>query len=149
MIRFYFRFIQYRIHLRSQWWPSDCFTFARKICKFQLTKMSARVLLLHLNKSLCGYMLKTFKNSSQKAILMLINKTSFGHSIKIFLVYFKNYGKGLVLSLWPLLHWSSGKNQNGERSGSVVECLTRDWGVAGSSLTGVTALWSLSKTHLS
>ena len=35
-----------------------------------------------------------------------------------------------------------------ERSGSVVECLTRDRGAAGSSLTGVTALWSLSKTHL-
>ena len=33
--------------------------------------------------------------------------------------------------------------------GSVVECLTRDRRVAGSSLTGVTALWSLSKTHLS
>ena len=38
---------------------------------------------------------------------------------------------------------------NLERSGSVVECLTRDRGAAGSSLTGVTALWSLSKTHLS
>ena len=38
---------------------------------------------------------------------------------------------------------------NWERSGSVVECLTRDRRVAGSSLTGVTALWSLSKTHLS
>ena len=36
-----------------------------------------------------------------------------------------------------------------ERSGSVVECLTRDRGAAGSSFTGVTALWSLSKTHLS
>ena len=36
-----------------------------------------------------------------------------------------------------------------ERSGSVVECLTRDRGAAGSSLTGVTALWSLGKTHLS
>ena len=36
-----------------------------------------------------------------------------------------------------------------EGSGSVVECLTRDRGVAGSSLTGVTLLWSLSKTHLS
>ena len=34
-----------------------------------------------------------------------------------------------------------------ERSGSVVEFLTRDRGAAGSSLTGVTALWSLSKTH--
>ena len=29
-----------------------------------------------------------------------------------------------------------------EGSGSVVECLTRDRGAAGSSLTGVTALWS-------
>ena len=36
-----------------------------------------------------------------------------------------------------------------ERSGSVVECLTRDRRAAGSSLTGVTALWFLSKTHLS
>ena len=36
-----------------------------------------------------------------------------------------------------------------ERSGSVVECLTRDRSAADSSLTGVTALWSLSKTHLS
>ena len=35
-----------------------------------------------------------------------------------------------------------------ERSGSVVECLTRDREAAGSSLTGVTALWSLSKPHL-
>ena len=36
-----------------------------------------------------------------------------------------------------------------ERSGSVVECLTRDRRAAGSSLTGVTALLSLSKTYLS
>ena len=36
-----------------------------------------------------------------------------------------------------------------ERSGSVVVCLTQDRGVSGLSLTGVTALWSLSKTHLS
>ena len=35
------------------------------------------------------------------------------------------------------------------QSGSVVECLTRDQGAAGSSLTNVTALCSLSKTHLS
>ena len=35
-----------------------------------------------------------------------------------------------------------------ERSGSVVECLTRVPGAPGSSLIGVTALWSLSKTHL-
>ena len=36
-----------------------------------------------------------------------------------------------------------------ERSDSVVECLTRDPEAMDSSLTGVTALWSLSKTHLS
>ena len=36
-----------------------------------------------------------------------------------------------------------------ERSGSVVKCWTRNRGAAGSSLTRVTALWSLSKTHLS
>ena len=36
-----------------------------------------------------------------------------------------------------------------EPSGSVVECLTQDQEAAGWSLTGVTALWSLSKTHLS
>ena len=36
-----------------------------------------------------------------------------------------------------------------ERSCSVVERLTRDRGAAGSSLTGVTALLSLIKTHLS
>ena len=36
-----------------------------------------------------------------------------------------------------------------ERSGSVVECLTRDREPTGSSLTSVTGLWSLSKTHLS
>ena len=36
-----------------------------------------------------------------------------------------------------------------ESSGSVVECLTRDRGAAGLSLTGITELWSLSKTHLS
>ena len=36
-----------------------------------------------------------------------------------------------------------------ECSGSVVECLTRDREAAGSSLTGVRVLWSLSKTHLS
>ena len=36
-----------------------------------------------------------------------------------------------------------------ECGGSVVECLTRDRRAAGSSLTDVTALWSLSKAHLS
>ena len=41
------------------------------------------------------------------------------------------------------------RSSSRERSGSVVECLTRDRRAVGSSLTGVTALWSLSKTHLS
>ena len=41
------------------------------------------------------------------------------------------------------------KNNHRERSGSVVECLTRDREAAGSKLIGVTAFWSLSKTHLS
>ena len=36
-----------------------------------------------------------------------------------------------------------------EGSGSVVECLTQGRGAVGSSLTGVIALWLLSKTHLS
>ena len=36
-----------------------------------------------------------------------------------------------------------------ERSRSLVECLTGDREAAGSSVTNVTALWSLSKTHLS
>ena len=36
-----------------------------------------------------------------------------------------------------------------EHSGSVVECLTRDLRATCSSLTSVTVLWSLSKTHLS
>ena len=38
-----------------------------------------------------------------------------------------------------------------EHSGSVVECLRRDPGATGLSLTDVTALWlqTLSKTHLS
>ena len=40
-------------------------------------------------------------------------------------------------------------NRMWERSVSVVEYLTRDRGAAGLSLTGVTALWSLSKKHLS
>ena len=37
----------------------------------------------------------------------------------------------------------------GRIGSAVVECLTRDRKAVGSSLTSVTALWSLSKTHLS
>ena len=41
------------------------------------------------------------------------------------------------------------QNKIWECSGYVVECLSRDRGAVGSRLTGVTALWSFSKTHLS
>ena len=56
-------------------------------------------------------------------------------------------GKGSDKTVEMLLTISNFMSR--ERSGSVVECLTRDRGAAGLSLTGVTALWSLSKTHLS
>ena len=60
----------------------------------------------------------------------------------------------MQLTHTKILSSSEGVNMRGsspphlvrERSGSVVECLTRDRGAVGSSLT---ALWSLSKTHLS
>ena len=35
------------------------------------------------------------------------------------------------------------------KGSAVAQCLTRDRRAGGSSLTGVTALWSLSKTHFS
>ena len=41
------------------------------------------------------------------------------------------------------------QNIKWDRGGAVVECLTRDREAAGLSLTDVTALWSLSKAHLS
>ena len=40
-----------------------------------------------------------------------------------------------------ILKTANSHSLNTERSGSVVECLTRDRRAAGSSLTGVTALW--------
>ena len=49
---------------------------------------------------------------------------------------------GVLLDSKP--HWTLR-----ERSGSVVDCLTWDRRAAGSSLIGVTVLWSLSKTYLS
>ena len=53
------------------------------------------------------------------------------------------------LSVFDLDLRLQGLIDNREHIGSVVECLIRDRGAAGSSPTGVTALWSLSKTHLS
>ena len=65
-------------------------------------------------------------------------------------LYFPRYliGKGLVGEIrggHPELH---SRLLIRELSGSVVECLTRDWGAAGLSLTCITALCLLSKTHL-
>ena len=57
-----------------------------------------------------------------------------------------SYPYSLSLSLCML---GKGVSNLGERSGLVVECLIRDRGAPGSCLTGVTAAWSLSKTHLS
>ena len=67
----------------------------------------------------------------------------------IFCVIFQGGGSGpphppLDLPMW-LIYAYSIKNINevlmkGERSGSVVECLTRDRRAAGSSLIGATAL---------
>ena len=54
------------------------------------------------------------------------------------------YSVEAVLAFVTCLH-----HMDWERSGSVVVCLTRNREAAGSSLTGVTELWSLSKTHLS
>ena len=44
--------------------------------------------------------------------------------------------KGKIMSVFLL--WVNNKGE--ERSGPVVECLTRDRGVAGSSFNGITAL---------
>ena len=63
--------------------------------------------------------------------------------ICIFFTYTRGLQKRITQTIYVLSY------RTWERSGSVVECLTRDRRAAGSSLTGVTALWSLSKTHLS
>ena len=51
---------------------------------------------------------------------------------------FKNFNFVFVLQMYFMQNVF--KIIHGERSGLVVECLTRDRGSAGSSLTGVTAL---------
>ena len=62
---------------------------------------------------------------------------------KLTIIYLSKVGQKSRLKIYKYDCKSS------ERSGSVVGCLTPDRVAAGSSLTGVTALWSLSKTHLS
>ena len=57
------------------------------------------------------------------------------------------HGTNLLLDWWSIPAFL--RKPIRERSGSVVECLIWDRRAAGSSLTGVMVLWSLSKTHLS
>ena len=60
-----------------------------------------------------------------------------------------SFGSTLYVSIQEMIHSFGSTLYVLERSGSEVECLTRDRRAVGSSLTGVTALWSLSMTHLS
>ena len=63
----------------------------------------------------------------------------------------KGYHRQQVAGTELIFHKYTGlvKQKIREPSGSVVDCLTPDRWATGSNLTGVTALWSLSKTHLS
>ena len=70
------------------------------------------------------------------SIVPLINSTE-GPSL---LLCFQEFGRHHV---WQLILYVQSV---WERSGSVVECLTRDRGAAGSSLTGVTALCPLARS---
>ena len=69
-----------------------------------------------------------------------------------FLIFPYKKVKKVCLQVYrPLQYWRCNRElgHTGGIGSSVVECLTRDRRAAGSSLTGVTALWFLSKTHLS
>ena len=61
---------------------------------------------------------------------------------------FKNFWESSLKHKMRYMYLMMSKKKM-ERSGSVVECLTWDRRATGSSFTGVIALWSLSKTHLS
>ena len=78
------------------------------------------------------------------------------HTIKESLIYSTLYIHTVPQNIYQhksFSFWSPDFEVNSkwmtERSGSVIECLTRDQRAVGLSLTSVTALWSLSKTHLS
>ena len=79
-----------------------------------------------------------WQNTVRSSFVAVWDNSFFSGTFEIFVVS--------VLWYATVLESPSGK---WEHSGSVVECLTRDRGVEGSSLTGVTALWSLCKTHFS
>ena len=61
----------------------------------------------------------------------------------------KRHEPGILFISLPIVSLFKISIMTWEGSGSVVECLTQDRKAMGSSLTGVTALWSLSKTHSS
>ena len=88
---------------------------------------------------------KPNKAARHPTICYIIN-----NDVKLFpTIYRRIYSAIYCGKFFTLSNQTSRYKIKWERSGSVVECLTRDRRVAGSSLTGVTALWSLSKTHLS
>ena len=87
-----------------------------------------------------------------------VNSEKISKHIKRFQNYPACKTKNYFIYLLNLLGWATIQTKLStcwshlrfwERRGSVVECLTRDRRAAGLSLTGVTALWSLSKTYLS
>ena len=64
-------------------------------------------------------------------------------------INFLSFNPLIYKPVWRHITWQIFHQKWKGARGSVVECLTRDQGAVGSSLTGVTALWSLSNTHLS
>ena len=124
------------------------------VSKIQTKKYSKTCLKQPLKKrSKLGFQDRLSFNAGQKYCRMLqwehsaklstFIKLSF--VIKIFVLsIFSGPLRQVLLSFvysWPIQYCVR------EQSGSVVECLTLDLGAAGSSLRGITALWSLSKTH--
>ena len=83
------------------------------------------------------------KHTKQDSKLIILNKNT-----KIKKVIIQNTMTHIGFRTSQTYVVGSQKNRLREHSGSVVECLTRYRETAGSSLTGVTALWSLNKTHL-
>ena len=91
--------------------------------------------------SIYGISLHLIQSFSQDVITCANSRSL---CISVYLVNLIGHGKPIRV----VIRFSYNERE-WERSGSVVECLTRDRRAAGSSLTGVTALMSLSKTHLS
>ena len=79
--------------------------------------------------SVWTYVLGAQKNRLIETVLLSTHNICFGREIRKL-----NFSYALITR---------------ERSGSVVEWLTRDREAAGLSLIGITALWSFSKAHLS